>query len=56
MQFLVEGGGGRELRNTFGKVAESVSLAGYCLSDPGHEVRQIKVPEIFEGCWGWSEL
>ena len=38
MQFLVEGWWGGELRNTFGKVAEGVALAGYRLSDPGHEV------------------
>ena len=47
VEFVVEVGRGGELGDTTGEVAKGIALAAEELGDPGHEVKEVKVPEEF---------
>jgi hypothetical protein len=52
VEFVVEVGRRGELGDTSGEVTKGVALAAEKLGDPGHEIKQVKVPKEFPGK-GW---
>jgi len=47
VEFVIKVGGGGELGDAPGEVAEGVALAVEELGHPGHEMKQVKVPKEF---------
>jgi hypothetical protein len=47
VEFVVKVGRGRELRDATGEVSKGVTLAAEKLGDPGHKMKQVKVPKEF---------
>ncbi len=47
MEFVVKVGRRGELGDTSGEVTKGVALAAEKLGDPGHEIKQVKVPKEF---------
>ena len=56
VEFVVEVGRGGELRDATGEVAKGIALAAEDLGDPGHEMKQVKVPKEFPWKRGWIEF
>jgi hypothetical protein len=52
VEFVAEIGRGGELGDTTGEVAKGIALAAEELSDPRHEIKEVKIPEEFPGK-GW---
>jgi hypothetical protein len=56
VEFVVEVGRGWELGDATGEVAKGVSLAAEELGDPGHKMKQVKVPKEFPRKGGRTEF
>ena len=56
MEFVVEVRRGWELGDATGEVAKGVALAAEELGDPGHKMKQVKVPKEFPWKGGRTEF
>jgi len=53
---MVEVGRGGELGDALGEVAKGVAMTAEKLGDPGHEIKQVKVPKEFPWEGGRTEF
>jgi len=56
VEFVVKVGRRGELGDTSGEVTKGVALAAEKLGDPGHEIKQVKVPKEFPWEGGRTEF
>jgi hypothetical protein len=56
VEFVVEVRRGWELGDATGEVAKGVALAAEELGDPGHKMKQVKVPKEFPWKGGRTEF